>query len=237
MCACRALLTKIRNPSNNAVFMPANPISTDHILYSFRRCPYAMRARMAIRYSQCRVQLREVALKNKPDALIAASAKATVPVLVCGEGQVIDESLDIIHWALQQSDRDNWRDIQQQTDIAELIETNDTVFKTHLDHYKYADRYPEFSQLEYRKQGEAFLQQLEQRLHQHTYLVSDQISLADVAIFPFIRQFAHVDIGWFDQAPYPRLRAWLYQWMDSTLFQSVMQKYTPWQAGDPPLIF
>jgi glutathione S-transferase len=217
--------------------MPANPPSTDHILYSFRRCPYAMRARMAIRNSHCRVQLREVALKNKPDALIAASAKATVPVLVCGEGRVIDESLDIMYWALQQSDDNNWLQPQQQTETAALIETNDTVFKTHLDHYKYADRYPEFIQLEYRQQGEVFLQQLEQRLQQRAYLISDHASLADVAIFPFIRQFAHVDIGWFEQAPYPRLRSWLYQWMDSVLFQSVMHKYTPWQAGDPPLIF
>lgn len=217
--------------------MPANLPSTDHILYSFRRCPYAMRARMALRYSDCRVQLREVELKNKPDALIAISARATVPVLLCGNGRVIDESLDIMHWALQHNDPHNWLHAQQQAEIAALIEKNDTDFKIHLDHYKYADRYPEFSQLEYRQQGEVFLQQLEQRLQQRDYLVSQRISLADVAIFPFIRQFAHVDIGWFEQAPYPRLRAWLYQWMESTLFQSVMQKYTPWQAGDTPLIF
>jgi len=216
--------------------MPENLSSTDHILYSFRRCPYAMRARMAIHYSHCQVQLREVTLKHKPDALLVISARATVPVLLCGDGRVIDESLDIMYWALQQSDENNWLHAQQQTEIAELIETNDTVFKQHLDHYKYADRYPDASQLEYRQQGEVFLQQLEQRLQQRAYLISNQISLADVAIFPFIRQFAHVDIRWFEQAPYPRLRAWLYQWMDSTLFQSVMQKYTPWQEGDRPLL-
>jgi glutathione S-transferase len=207
------------------------------ILYSFRRCPYAMRARMALRYSNCRVQLREVELKNKPDALIAISVKATVPVLLCKDGRVIDESLDIMHWALQQHDPHNWLQAQYQPEVSALIETNDTLFKRHLDHYKYADRYPEFSQLEYRQQGEVFLQQLEQRLQQQAYLLSERISLADIAIFPFIRQFAHVDIGWFDQAPYPRLRAWLYQWMESSLFQSVMQKYTPWRAGDTPLVF
>lgn len=221
----------------SVIFMPENLPSTNHILYSFRRCPYAMRARMAIRYSHCRVQLREVALKHKPDALIAVSAKATVPVLVCGDGRVIDESLDIMYWALQQNDPDNWLHAQQQAEIAELIKSSDTDFKKHLDHYKYADRYPGFSQLEYRQQGEVFLQQLEQRLQQRMYLISEQISLADVAIFPFIRQFAHVDIHWFDRAPYPRLRAWLTQWLDSSLFQSVMQKYTPWQEGDNPLIF
>lgn len=217
--------------------MPANLPSTDHILYSFRRCPYAMRARMAIRYSDCRVQLREVSLKNKPEELIAISAKATVPVLLCGTGRVIDESLDIMHWALQQNDPDNWLHTQQQAEIAALIESNDTDFKTHLDHYKYADRHPEFSQFEYRLQGEVFLQQLERRLQQRDYLISQRISLADVAIFPFIRQFAHVDIHWFEQAAYPRLRTWLYQWLDSPLFKSVMQKYPPWQANDPPLVF
>lgn len=217
--------------------MPTNLPSTDHILYSFRRCPYAMRARMALRYSDCRVQLREVELKNKPDALIAISAKATVPVLQCADGRVIDESLDIMHWALRHNDPHNWLQAQYQPEVSALIETNDTLFKRHLDHYKYADRYPEFSQLEYRQQGEVFLQQLEQRLQQQAYLLSERISLADVAIFPFIRQFAHVDIGWFDQAPYPCLRAWLYQWMESSLFQSVMQKYTPWRVGDTPLVF
>ncbi len=217
--------------------MSANPPSTEHILYSFRRCPYAMRARMAIRYSDCRVALREVELNNKPAALLDLSAKATVPVLLCRDGRVIDESLDIMYWALQQNDQDNWLHGEYQDEITTLIEHNDTLFKHQLDHYKYADRYPDATQLEYRQQGEVFLQQLEQRLHQQAYLISDHISLADVAIFPFIRQFAHVEFRWFDQAPYPHLRAWLYQWMDSALFQSVMHKYPPWQAGDRPLIF
>lgn len=204
------------------------------ILYSFRRCPYAMRARMALRYSDCRVELREVELKHKPAALLDISAKATVPVLLCRDGWVIDESLDIMHWALQQNDPHNWLQAQYQPEMAELIEHNDTVFKRHLDHYKYADRYPELSQLEYRQQGEVFLQQLEQRLGQQAYLISEHISLADVAIFPFIRQFAHVDIHWFEHAPYPHLRSWLYQWMESALFQSVMHKHSPWQTGDRP---
>lgn len=211
-------------------------VSVADTLYSFRRCPYAMRARMAIRYSNRTVQLREVELKNKPAALLAISPKATVPVLLCKNGQVIDESLDIMHWALRQSDEDNWLHAQYQTEMAALIDYNDTVFKHHLDHYKYADRYPDATQLEYRQQGEAFLQQLEQHLQQHSYLISDSISIADVAIFPFIRQFAHVDIRWFDQAPYPHLRDWLNQWIESALFQSIMHKYKPWQPDHQPLI-
>lgn len=237
MCACATLRQNPANTSKTQLLMPTNLPSTEHILYSFRRCPYAMRARMAIHYSDCRVQLREVELKNKPEALLDISPKATVPVLLCDNGKVIDESLDIMHWTLQQNDPDHWLQPQYQAEVASLIEINDTVFKNHLDHYKYADRHPEFSQLEYRQQGEVFLQQLEQRLQQRAFLLSEKVSLADVAIFPFIRQFAHVDIGWFDQAPYPRLRAWLYQWMETTLFQSVMHKTPPWQAGDPPLIF
>lgn len=224
-------------PPQHLLFMPANTLSTDPVLYSFRRCPYAMRARMALRYSDCRVELREVELKHKPAALLDLSAKATVPVLLCEDGQIIDESLDIMHWALQQNDRDNWLQGEYQAEIAALIEYNDSVFKNHLDHYKYADRYPDATQLEYRQQGEVFLQQLEQRLDQQAYLISGRISLADVAIFPFIRQFAHVDIRWFDRAPYPHLRSWLCQWMDSALFQSVMLKYPPWQKDDHPLIF
>ena len=201
------------------------------ILYSFRRCPYAMRARMAIRYSQLRVELREIEFKNKPAAMLQASPKGTVPVLVCDDATVIDESLDIMHWALQQNDPEGWLQAAQQKDIDQLISENDASFKTHLDHYKYAVRFPEHSALYYRQQGETFLQQLEQRLNRHEFLLGDSVSLADVALFPFVRQFAHVDLAWFDAAPYPGLRRWLNRWLESELFLSVMKKRPVWTEG------
>lgn len=217
--------------------MADKPAFAEPVLYSFRRCPYAMRARMAIRHSQVSVQLREVALNNKPQALLDASAKATVPVLVCHDGSVIAESLDIMHWALQQNDPQQWLLPTAPNDAGKLIQYNDNIFKIHLDHYKYAERFPEQSQTTYRKKAEDFLQQLEERLAKTEYLIDRQPCIADIALFPFIRQFAYVDIHWFNQAPYPHLRNWLHNWLESTLFQSVMYKYTPWKAQDKPIIF
>jgi glutathione S-transferase len=204
------------------------------ILYSFRRCPYAMRARLAIAYSQVEVEIREVILKDKPTSLLAYSPKGTVPVLVTYKKQIIDESRDIMLWALQQQDSNDWLCAFQPTlqkQIASLIDENDNEFKVILDKYKYADRYPECSEIEYRIQAESFLNQLELLLSLHKNLVSDNVSLADMAIFPFIRQFAHVDRLWFDHAPYPKLRAWLDEHLKSDLFNAVMLKYPQWAAG------
>ena len=191
-------------------------------LYSFRRCPYAMRARMALRYSGVPVEIVEVSLKAKPAQMLAISPKGTVPVLDAG-GQVIDESLEIMHWALAQNDPDNWL-LGGDSRIAELIEANDQVFKVHLNRYKYAERYPGQPMEAYRAEGEVFLQRLDELLEGRDYLLADHASLADVALMPFVRQFAHVDRDWFAQTPYRRLQDWLQRFLESVLFTSVMAK-------------
>ena len=206
---------------------------THPILYSFRRCPYAMRARLAIASSNLSVDLREVVLKDKPQALLDISPKATVPVLVSSDGKIIDESVDIMHWALQQSDPEHWL----ATIDHELISNNDGNFKHWLDRYKYADRHPEQSEHYYRQQGEYTLLLLEQRLMMSAYLSGENISFTDVAIFPFIRQFAAVDLTWFDSAPYPKLRAWLHALISSELFRSIMVKNQAWKPDDIVLLF
>ena len=195
-------------------------------LYSFRRCPYAMRARMALRYSDVAVNIVEVSLKAKPAEMLALSSKGTVPVLSV-DGQVIDESLAIMHWALAQNDPQDWLlkdDPVGRAQIAVLIEENDQVFKVHLNHYKYAERYPEQPMEFYRAEGEVFLRQLEGLLEGRDYLLADHPSLADVALMPFIRQFAHVDREWFDQTRYVRLQAWMKRFLESDLFTSIMKK-------------
>lgn len=205
------------------------------ILYSFRRCPYAMRARLAIAISAVNVELREVVLRNKPQQLIDISPKATVPVLVTSDNKVIDESLDIMTWALQQHDPKGWYDSlseDQHQQSQQLISQNDGDFKHWLDRYKYADRYPEYSQDYYRQQGEIFLATLEQKLKQHGNLVDERLTYADMAILPFIRQFAFADKDWFDQSPYPLVQSWLALFIESPLFISIMNKYPAWQAGD-----
>ena len=206
---------------------------SSNILYSFRRCPYAMRARMAIAMSGIQVELREVVLRDKPQALLYMSPKATVPVLQTSNGSIIDESLEIMHWALQQADPENWlANIDH-----ELITTNDGDFKYWLDHYKYADRYPEHSEEYYRQQGEKIVLALENRLEKTAYLSGDSITFTDIALFPFIRQFAFVDVNWFEQAPYPKLQNWLNSFIASPLFISVMKKYPQWQNESDPVLF
>ncbi|MHC8367058.1 glutathione S-transferase [Pseudomonas sp. ZT5P21] len=195
-------------------------------LYSFRRCPYAMRARMALGYSGVAVNIVEVSLKAKPDEMLALSSKGTVPVLSV-DSQVIDESLSIMRWALAHNDPQDWLlkdDSLGQAHIAALIEENDQVFKVHLNRYKYAERYPEQPMESYRSEGEAFLGRLEELLEGRDYLLADHPSLADVALMPFVRQFAHVDRGWFGQTRYVRLQAWLQRFLESDLFTSVMVK-------------
>ena len=184
---------------------------------------------MALNYAGVTVELREVLLRDKPQAMLQASAKGTVPVMILPDGSVIDESIDVMHWAMAQGDPDNWwrDDLRSGTD--RLVEENDLVFKKHLDHYKYADRYPDHPQAYYRDEAGRFLSQLEQRLCLHRYLMADQLTFSDVAIFPFIRQFAFVDKTWFDQAPYPKLQAWLQVFLDSDLFLSVMTKFPRWR--------
>ncbi|MBK3466930.1 MULTISPECIES: glutathione S-transferase [Pseudomonas] len=191
-------------------------------LYSFRRCPYAMRARMALRYCGVPVEIIEVSLKAKPAEMLAISPKGTVPVLDA-DGRVIDESLEIMRWALAQNDPQDWL-LSGDARVAELIEANDQVFKVHLNRYKYAERYPEQPMEVYRAEGEMFLRRLEELLEGRDYLLTDHPSLADVALMPFVRQFAHVDREWFAQTPYVRLQAWLQRFLESELFTSIMKK-------------
>ena len=196
-------------------------------LFSFRRCPYAMRARMALRYSEIPVDIHEVSLKAKPEEMLRLSAKGTVPVLVLQNGTVIDESLDIMRWALAHNDPDDWL-MQEAPDSAQLAETliieNDGPFKRALDRYKYSIRYPEKSREEYRAEGEIFLHRLEKLLERTQYLCRDTCSYADIAVFPFIRQFALADEEWFTGATYPALQRWLKDLVESQLFISIMQK-------------
>ncbi|MDK1399191.1 glutathione S-transferase [Pseudomonas protegens] len=199
------------------------PVAT---LYSFRRCPYAMRARLALRYAGVPMWIVEVSLKAKPAEMLALSAKGTVPVLAL-EDRVIDESLEIMHWALAQHDPEDWRltaDPRAQAQMAALIAENDQVFKVHLNRYKYAERYPEAPMEHYRAQGEAFLARLDSLLQQRRYLLAAHPSLADMALLPFVRQFAHVDREWFAQTPYRSLQEWLQEQLESELFLAVMAK-------------
>ena len=198
------------------------------VLYSYRRCPYAMRARMALKYAGIAVEIREIALRDKPAEMLKASPKGTVPVLVfqddvMNEAVVIEQSLDIMRWALQQKDVDGWLNADNIM-AQKLISENDGYFKQALDKYKYAIRFPEEPAEIYRLQAEVFLLKLEMLLSQSPFLLKDEVSLADIAIFPFIRQFSGVDDTWFESAPYPKLRAWLNKLVTSDIFVSIMQK-------------
>lgn len=209
------------------------------ILYSFRRCPYAIRARLTLRYSDIAVELREVILADKPEAMLTASPKGTVPVLILTDGTVLEESLDIMNWALSQHDPDHWKTDNPvvENNTLELINMNDGPFKQHLDHYKYAVRFPEHSAVHYRDQAGEHLGRLDELLQDSDYLYGDQISLADIAIFPFIRQFAFVDKQWFDNSQYHHLQSWLESMLELKLFADVMQKFPKWSPGDEPIIF
>lgn len=195
------------------------------VLYSFRRCPYAMRARMALTYAGITVEHREIELKNKPPAMLAISPKGTVPVLVLDDGAVLDESLSIMSWALSINDPDGWL---KGSAPSSLIDENDGSFKRSLDRYKYAERYPEHTAEYYREQGEIFLAKLELILVRNSHLSGDKPTMTDYAIFPFIRQFVLVDRGWFDSANYPNLRLWLDRFLVSDLFATIMVKHSVW---------
>ena len=188
---------------------------------------------MALEYVSITCELREVKLSNKPQAMINLSHKGTVPVLQLMDGSFIDESLDIMLWALEQADPDRWLDVEQ-NDSRILIEKNDQEFTQHLEQYKYFQRFPEHSQLHYREKAEEFIGVLETNLQEHEGigLVSNQLTLADVAIFPFVRQFAHVDWEWFSNSQYKNLISWLVKFEESELFLAVMNKYKPWQEND-----
>lgn len=206
------------------------------VLYSYRRCPYAMRARMGIYASGIKVEQREIVFWDKPEPMLQASPKGTVPVLL-DKGEVIDESLDILLWALERSDRFDWLpkspvDCRQARDWVSL---SDRSFKPSLDRYKYADRYPEQPALVYRQQGEQFLAQCEEQLTQTSFLTGEGCTFADIAIFPFVRQFAHVDKVWWEQRPYPEVYRWLMRHLTSEYFKAIMKNRPVWQQAHQPL--
>ena len=209
------------------------------VLYSFRRCPYAMRARLALAISGQPYELREVVLRNKPPSLLKASPKATVPVLVLppcashSQGQVLDQSLDIMRWALAHHDPGAWLAPSQGTpsEMLALIAQCDGRFKQALDRCKYPNRYPDADLASERALATAWLQTLEARLAQHPYLFGRHAALADMAIAPLVRQFAAIDAVWWAAQPWPHLQAWLAQWQASALLASVMQKWPAWVDG------
>ena len=212
----------------------------DHpILYSFRRCPYAMRARLAIAASGQRCELREVVLRDKPEALRLASAKATVPVLVLPDGRVIDESLDIMLWALGLHDPQEWLrgSGDELRDMLDWVAQCDGPFKKHLDRYKYPHRYDLPDGLADRALGAVFLDRLNPPLQNQPYLMGAQISLMDMAIAPFVRQFAHTDAAWFADQVWPDLQRWLAAFEVSALYLSVMDKAPAWQPGQAQQFF
>jgi glutathione S-transferase len=192
-----------------------------------------MRARMALLHCGIKPELREVKLSDMPQALLTLSPKATVPVLQLSEGRVIDESLDIMRWALSIADPSHWLENSHVSD--QLIEQSDNYFKPLLDKYKYADRHPELSELKHRQNAETFLNLLEKRLHLHLYLVDDQIRFADIAIFPFIRQFVGVEPNWFIQSDYNLVKRWLNTLIELNEFKTIMHKYSVWQEYDSAL--
>lgn len=214
---------------------------THPILYSLRNCPYAMRARIAIHKAKQPVLLRDIVLSNKPDEMMAASPKATVPVLVLANEEVIDESLDIMLWALNETDPD---DLLQSTepsglsDMLDLIQLFDHEFKVALEAYKCAKRYKETNIAECREACEKYIQLLEKRLENDklssgSFLFGVKESLADIALLPFMRQFARVERPWYVASPYPNVKRWLNQYLQSPMFTKVMAKHPLWlESGE-----
>ncbi|MEM1088258.1 MAG: glutathione S-transferase [Pseudomonadota bacterium] len=206
------------------------------ILYSFRRCPYAMRARLALQVSGVACRLREVVLRDKPGEMLAISPKGTVPVLQLIDGTVLDESRDIMLWALEQNDPDGWLDIDMDAATV-LIDECDGPFKHTLDRYKYPNRYGLEDGIAHREKGREFLILLNERLAQSAHLFGSDVRYPDAAITPFIRQFANTDREWFDVQPLPHLQRWLNDHLSSDLFAAIMTKVPQWRSGDVEPVF
>ena len=198
------------------------------ILYTYRRCPYAMRARMALHYAGIKVEHREIELRNKPQSMLRLSPKGTVPVLSV-DGLVLDQSLEIMQWALKTSDPDGWNMLDENI-ATSWIEKNDELFKILLDQYKYPNRYPQLKQEVVLAQAiELMLKPMEAALASSQYLLGEKMTWVDVALFPFIRQFSMVDQQKFDALPFPNIQRWLNQHIESKLFISVMEKHPTWR--------
>ncbi len=200
------------------------------ILYSFRRCPYAMRARLGLFEADLLFEWREILLRDKPGAFLAASDDATVPVLLFGSKK-IQESLDIMLWALHQNDPNGLLSRYE----PELVLMSDEEFKPALDRYKYASRYEEGVGEDAREEAGIFLWAIEDQLEGQSHLHGDEIGASDLAILPFIRQFAHVDLDWFNAQEWHNLKSWLEAFKSSARFAAIMEKLPPWKAGVPPL--
>jgi glutathione S-transferase len=217
---------------------PSDPAAPLPILYSFRRCPYAIRARLALLTAGLAVELREVDLRHKPEALRACSPAATVPVLDLGGGQVLTQSLDIMRWALARHDPDGWLQTADEPGQQALVAANDGAFKQALDRYKYAERHPERSREAHREEAVAcVIETLEACLQASAFLAGAQPGLSDAAVFPFVRQFAAVEPPWWAASPWPATRRWLAHWTSSDLFLACMQRVEAWQPGAEPVRF
>lgn len=223
--------------------MPDTRITrTDPVLYSFRRCPYAMRARLAIQSSGFQCELREIVLRDKASAFLEISPKGTVPVLVLSDGTVLEESLEIMQTVLEDHDPDHWlpkADIRHA--VMALIAENDGPFKAHLDRTKYSNRFTakgEQVDLATERAGAmTFIGKLDMMLREHAFLYSNRPNLADMALLPFIRQFAHIDIDWFRGQSVHHVHQWLNNFLSDTLFQAIMSKYEKWEVGQSPILF
>lgn len=213
-------------------------MQTYPVLYTFRRCPYAMRARMAIHQANIKCELREVVLKDKPESMLLLSEKGTVPVLLTPDQKVIEQSCDVMHWALNQNDPGSWLE-EDASQSQYLIDYNDNEFKHFLDRYKYHVGYPEHTQKYYRENAESFLWVIDKQLadNDSAALLGEQLTYTDIAIFPFIRQFAMVDLDWFKASPYESLKKWVSEIEQSDLFQNCMKKYDQWQPEQTPIYF
>ncbi|UTW55263.1 glutathione S-transferase [Kordiimonas sp. SCSIO 12610] len=209
------------------------------ILYSFRRCPYAMRARLAVVASGQNVKLREVVLRDKPAHMLEISPKGTVPVLMLDDGTVIDESRDIMNWALSQSDPDCWLTPTgtSSEEMNSLVDRCDGDFKYHLDRYKYHTRYENADPMAHRMEAEKFLETLDARLTDRPYLCGSTFSFADAAIAPFIRQFVNASQSWFPSSKYTNVQRWLADFLDSPRFKSIMPKFPQWHEGESEIDF
>nr|WP_314709857.1 glutathione S-transferase [uncultured Comamonas sp.] len=209
------------------------------ILYSFRRCPYAMRARLALAHAGMACELREINLRAKPQALLDASPKGTVPVLVVQDGQVIEQSLAIMLHALQTNDPDGWLTPTHgtQDDMLALISRNDDFFKQALDRCKYPERYTAEAVNQAQTDAITWLSALDEQLAETGYLYGLNPSLADMALRPFVRQFARIDEAQWAEQPWPHLQDWLQRWIDSALFAEVMETYPGWIPGTKGPVF
>ena len=207
------------------------------ILYSFRRCPYAMRARFAIRASDITVEIREIKLQNKPPEFLRLSPKGTVPLLVTNSQEILDESLDIMNWALKMKDTRNWlaEGNLNQNEVKNILKILEFEFKQNLDKYKYPTRYKNVDKKFYRDKNLSFLNKLNHLLEGNNALNCSHLSLIDYAIFPFIRQFRNVDEKWFDSLNFNFLKNWVYQIIDSEDFLSIMKKYKLWEPNQKPI--